>query len=198
MKMSGFVVKINDIELATVSVENLNILSVQVHGDVIGEELAELQIFGGNYEGKESDTHLIWVSEHEITSNDVIEVAFVEAATTSYPGKTIDELHSESEEIMGPWQPVEEMFEYLSNKPKLREKFSFELVLPSGETIHANTTNEDYSFNFTVMWKWLHPEKATVWLSSNSLEGIEKKENGTEQAKFNLQYQQSVKLCIGT
>lgn len=196
--MSGFVVKINDAELATVSVEDLNILSVQVHGDVIGEELAELQIFGGNYEGKESDTHLIWVSEYEISLNDVIEVIFVKNATTSYPGKTIDELHPESDETIGPWQPIEEMFEYLSNRPKMREKFLFEIVPPSGKAIHAKTENEDYSFNFSVMWKWLHPEKATVWLSSNSLDGIENKENGTQQARFNLQYQQSVKLCIGT
>ncbi|MCU7805771.1 MAG: hypothetical protein KZQ92_01880 [Candidatus Thiodiazotropha sp. (ex Lucinoma borealis)] len=196
--MSGFVVKINDKELSTVSVENLNILSVRIHGDVIGEELAELQIFGGNYESKETDTHLIWINEYEIRTNDVIEVTFIEAATTSYPGKTIDEFHSETEEMMGPWLPDEKMFEYLSKQPKLRENFSFELVSSSGDTMYASTNNNDYSFSFSVMWKWMHPEKASVWLTSNSLEGIEKKENGTQQAKFNLLLKQSVKLCIGT
>ncbi len=196
--MPGFSVKVNGIEIATVSVDGLNILSVQVHGDIIGEEFAELQIFGGCYEGEETDTHLIWVSEYEIELNDVIDISFMETATTSYPGKTIEELHPEPSEVMGPWLPNERMFEYLSNQPRLRNGFSFTLDSPAGEAVCANTSEGDYSFNFAVMWKWLHPEKVSVWLTSNTLQGIEKRENGKIHARFNLQYDQGVKLHIGT
>ena len=196
--MPGFRVTINGKELVAVSVDGLNILSVQIHGDVIGDELAELQVFGGHYSGNETDTHLIWVNEHRINEKDEIEIIFSESVTTSYPGKTIEELSPKLEEQMGPWQPIEEMFSELSNEPRVRDHFSFILLPPSGEPIHAKTNNNEFSFNCSVMWKWLHPENASIWLTSNTLHGIKERKSGVSHAKLSLQYEQSIKLNVST
>ena len=99
---------------------------------------------------------------------------------------------------MGPWQPMEEIFKDLVKKQKLREKFSFELVPSHGESINSCTGPNEYMFHFTAMWKWTKPEQARVSLTSNSLEGIKKKENGVRHAGFSLQFGQGVKLRVGT
>lgn len=155
-------------------------------------------MFGGLYEGKETDSHLIWVNDYEITSGDEVEITFLEDIDTSHRGKTIEELHPETEQQMGPWQPMEEIFKDLSTKPKLRDKFSFEVAPSHGETIHACTDPNDYMFHLSAMWKWLNPGEARVSLTSNTLEGIEKRANGEKLAGLSLQFGQGVKLRVGT
>ena len=196
--MAGLRIAVNGKQLVSVSTEGLNIVTVQIHGDVIGEELAVINVFGGLYEGKETDSHLIWVSDYEITPSDEVEVTFLDDVETSRPGKTIEELHPESEQQTEPWQPMEEMFKDLAKKPKMRQKFSFELVPSSGGAIHSSTEPNDYMFHFGVMWKWLNPEKAAVSLTSNTLDGIEKRTNGVKHAGVSLHFGQGVKLRVGT
>jgi hypothetical protein len=196
--MPGLRVTVNGKQLASVSNEGLNIITVQINGDVIGEELAVIEMFGGLYEGKDTDSHLIWVSDYEITSDDEVEISFLENIDTSHRGKTIEELHPETGQQMGPWQPMEEIFKDLSTKPKLRDKFSFELIPSHGETIHSSTDPNEYMFHLVAMWKWLKPDEARISLTSNTLDGIEKRENGEEHARFTLQFGQGVKLRVGT
>jgi hypothetical protein len=196
--MAGFRITVNGKQLASVSNEGRNIVTVQIHGDVIGEELAVIDVFGGLYEGNETDSHLIWVNDYEITSGDEVEVTFLDDIGTSHRGKTIEELHPETEQQMGPWQPMEEIFKDLVKKPRLREKFSFELVPSHGELIHSCTGPDEYMFHFTAMWKWTKPEQARVSLTSNTLEGIEKRTDGVKHAGFSLQFGQGVKLRVGT
>jgi len=196
--MAGFRVTVNGKQLASVSNEGLNIVTVQIHGDVIGEELAVIDVFGGLYEGNETDSHLIWVNDYEITSGDEVEVTFWDDIGTSHRGKTIEELHPETGQQIGPWQPMEEIFKDLVKKPRLRKKFSFELVPSHGEIIHSSTGPNEYMFHFSAMWKWLKPEEARVSLTSNSLEGIEKRTDGEKHAGFSFQFGQGVKLRVGT
>ena len=99
---------------------------------------------------------------------------------------------------MGPWQPMEELLKGLSKEPKLREKFSFKLVPSHGEAIHSTTGKNEYMFHFSAMWKWLKPGEARVSLTSNTLDGIEKKSDGQKHAGQSLQFGQGVKLSVGT
>lgn len=196
--MPGFRVSINGKELVSVSTDGINILCVQVNGDVVGEELAELQVYGGSYRGEEDDTHFIWVNEHKLNENDEIEIILLESVTTSCQGKRIEEIYPKSEESTLANQTLEELFTELSKEPKLRDHFSFKLQSHLGEKIHLKTDGNEYSFNFNVMWKWLHPEKASVWLTSNTLHGIKKQKNGEKHAQLSLQYKQSVKFSVST
>jgi len=196
--MPGFRVNINGKELVSVSVEGINILSVLVNGDVFGDELAELQVFGGYYSGNKDDTHFIWVNEHRINEDDEIEIIFTESVTTSYPGKTIEELYPKTDEQKIPCQTLEETFSEVSNEPKVRDNFILKLQPPSGEPIYSKTNINEFCFNFNVMWKWLHPEKASVWLTSNTLLGIKERKKGVSHTKLSLKLEQSVKFKVST
>lgn len=196
--MAGLLVTVNGTTLASVSNAGLNIIAVQVHGDVIGEEIATIEVFGGLYGHGDADKHLIWVSDHEISRDDEVEIAFGEKVSTSHPGKTIEELHPESGRQDGPGQSMDDLFEELSSRPRVREKFTFELVQPDGEMIRTSTDPTDYSFHFSAMWKWTKPDEARVSLSSNTLEKIGKREDGSNHAAFRLQFGQITTLRIGT
>lgn len=196
--MAGFQVTINGEPLAAVSNDGLNIIAVQVHGDVIGEELASVDVYGGNYGNGEADKHLIWISDHELSKDDEVEIAFSEEVPTSHPGKTIEELHPDSGEQDKSCQSIEEMFEELATRPKLREKHTFELTPPDGEIIRKSTSNDDYSFHFSAMWRWIKPDEARISLTSNTLERIVKREDGSNHATLKLRYGQKVRLRIGS
>jgi hypothetical protein len=196
--MAGFQVTINGKQLAAVSNDGLNIIAVQVHGDVIGEELASVDIFGGNYGNGEADKHLIWISDYEISNNDEVEIVFVEQVSTSYPGITIEELHPDDGVQDKPRQSIEDIFEELATRPKLREKHTFELTSPDGDVILKSTSNDDYSFHFSAMWRWIKADAARISLTSNTLERIAKREDGSNHATLNLRFGQKVKLRVGS
>jgi len=196
--MAGFQITVNGKQLASVSNEELNILTVQIHGDVIGEELAAVDVYGGNYGNDEADTHLIWVNDHEIRSDDEVSIIFRESVETSHPGKTIKETHPESELKKEPRQSMNELFKSLAKQPQLREKFTFELDAPNTNTIHSSTGSDEYSFSFIAMWKWTQPDEARISLTSNSLGGIKKRTSGVKHAGFSLLYEQGVNFRVRT
>jgi hypothetical protein len=194
--MPGLAVSVNGKEVATVSTEGYNLLSVRVSGDLVSEEFASLDVSGGLYGEGENDQHLIWVNLIPLCPGDEVAVTFLERATTSHVGKTIDELFPEDERPMGPWEPLEKMFEDLAKEPRVRERFSFVVAPPNGTPIRAETMPEDYSFGFSVSWAWKYPERVRVSLSSASLENIAKRISGTDHAEFKLQMGQGVKLRV--
>jgi hypothetical protein len=196
--MAGFKVAVNGKQLAAVASDGFNIITVQVHGDVKGDELATVDVFGGLYEGKQSDSHLLWVHDHEIKAGEEIEIIFCENIDTSHRGKAIEELHPEVEPEIGPQQSMEELFSDLATMPKRRERFAFELVPPNGEVFHSSTDPEEYGFHLSAMWRWVKPDEARVSLTSNSLDGIKRQESGRKHAGFIMQYGQGVKFRVGT
>ncbi len=107
---------------------------------------------------------------------------------TSHRGKTIEELHPEAGEQMRLWRPMEEIFKDLVKESRLREKLHFELAPSHEENIHSSTGPNEYMFHFSAMWKWTKPEEARVSLTSNTLEGIEKRTNGEKHAGFSIRF----------
>lgn len=194
--MPGLAVSHNGQNLVTISTEGLNVVVVRVQGDRIGPEFASIQAIGGRYGEEKDNKHLIWVDEHQIAQGDEVGVEFLEEVTTSHPGKTIDELYPDDDNQTGPQQSVEEIFQDLARKPNVRERFTFRVVPPSGEVINACTEPNDHSFGFCVLWDWTRPDEARVSLTSDSLEGIEKKQAGANHSQFRLQFSQVVKLRV--
>ena len=194
--MPGLVVTLNGKLLVSVSTEDLNVLTVRVHGDVIGPGFASVELDGGHYGDVKNNKHLIWLNGREIDPGDEIDVEFAKETLTSEPGKTIEELYPDDDAQIEPWQSVEEVFKDLEKKPKVREQFAFRLVSPSGEVIDSCTEANDHGFGFSVLWDWTRPDIARVSLASSSLESIEKRQGGTEHARFRLQLCQSVKLRV--
>lgn len=196
--MPGLKVAVNGKELAAVASDGFNFITVQVHGDVKGEELATVDVFGGLYEGKETDRHLIWVNDHEIKAGDEVEITFCESVESSHHGRTIEELHPETEQKMGTQKSMEEIISDIEKMLKLREGFTFELVSPSGEVAQSSTDPEEYSFHFSAMWRWVKPDESRVSLTSNTIEGIERRESGRKHVGYAMQYGQGVKFRVGT
>lgn len=182
--------------MLSVSTEGLNVLPVRVHSDLISPEFAFIDVSGGYYGDEENKKHLIWLHEKEINPGDEVEVEFLEEISTLDPGKTIEELYPDDEAQTGPSQSVEEIFKDLAKKPKVREKFSFRLVSPSEEDINSRTEENDHSFGFCILWDWTRPNEARVSLSSNSLESVEKRQGGPEQARFRLQFGKRVRWRV--
>jgi len=194
--MPGFVVSLNGKFLVAVSTEGLNVLSVRVHGDLISPEFALIYVSGGHYGDETNNKHLIWLNDQEIGPGDEVEVEFREETSTSTPGKTIEELYPDDVPKMRPWQSIEEIFKDLAKKPKVREKFVFQVEPPSTEAINSCTEPNDHSFGFSILWDWTRPNDARVSLSSNTLDSIERRQDGTEHARFRLQFGQRVNLRV--
>lgn len=194
--MPGLAVTVNGREVVTVSTEGYNLLSVRAAGDLISDEFASLDVSGGLYGEGEKSQHLTWVNLIPLNPGDEIGVTFLREAKTSRPGRTLDELFPESEQPMGPWEPLEKMFEDLAKEPLVRERFEFVLTPPDGEPIRATTLPGDHSFGFSVSWAWTSPELARVSLSSASLEQIAKRVNGADHAQFKLQLGQGLRLRV--
>lgn len=192
--MSGLAVAVNGSRLVAVSTEGSNVIGVRVHGDVLGPEFAAIEVSGGLY-GEGEAKHLIWLSDHQVSPGDEIEVSLLEAVETFPAGRTIEELFADEPEPMGPWQPLDEVFADLSRQPKVRERFSFRVEGPGG-SVSSTTSPNDHSFGFSVTWNWLHPERVRVSLSSNTLDGIAKRTGGTDHAEFFLHYGERVKLRV--
>ena len=191
-------ISVNGKHLVTVSTGGRNVVSVNVHGDMIGPELASMHVSGGRYGEGEENEHLIWVDQLEIQPEDEVSVAFLANATDSHAGKTIEELYPEHESPMGPWQSHEQLFEELSKEARFRLGFAFQLSNGFGEEISAQTVTEDHSFGFSILWNWMHPERARVSLSSNSLAGISSRTGGTDHASFYLKYGENTKLRVNS
>lgn len=187
---------INGKPIASVSVDGLNILTTQVHGDVLGEELAALDVHGGLYGQGDADKHLIWVSDHAVSAEDEVEIAFAEDVSTSYRGKTIEELHPESGDQEVSEQSMEGLAKEISARPKLRDGFHFELLPPGGDLVQASTDPDVFSYHLSAMWNWSKPDKARVWLTSNSLEKIVNGEDGTRHAAFALMFGEKLTFRI--
>ena len=192
----GLAISLNGSELVTISSDGFNILSERVFGDRISPEFAYLDVSGGMYGEEEDQKHLIWEPDRVISAGDEIAVTLLENATTSRPGKTIEELYPEDKEPHGPWQPIEQVFQDLAQRPIVRERFTFTVTPTPSQSICAETLPNDHSFGFSVTWVWLHPERARVSLSSNTLEGIAKRERGSTHAEFRLQYGQRVQFRV--
>ena len=178
----GLAVDLDGENLVTVATDGLDLVDIQVHGDVISEEVASLYISGGSHPDGAESSYLIWVDNRPLRPGSVVAVTFLESAMSSRAGKTIDELFPEKEPPTGSWQPSEVMFDELAKRPKVHERFKFEVVPPAAQPIHAVTELGDHSFAFSVLWNSFHPERARVSLSSTTLENIRTRSNGTYHA----------------
>jgi hypothetical protein len=191
----GLSVRVNGEHVVTVAADALDMVDVQIHGNVIDEEFASLYISGGYHGDDVEHTYLIW-EERQLTPGTEVEVKLLVSAVTSRPGKTIDELHPEDEQPHGPWPTSDMMFEQLAARPKTREHFHFEVSPPNAPKIAAVTLPQDHSFGFSVTWTAFDPERARVSLHSFTLENIRAKGNATYHAEFRIGFGQEVKVRV--
>lgn len=172
--MPALSVSIDGVMLATVSTEGFDVMSVRASGTRIDDGLATLDLSGGCYpEGSES-TYLTWINDLLLQAGQVVRVTFLEAASSSHAGKTIEELFpDEPFPTQTDFKPTAEIFTELRAMPMLREKFSFRLALSSGTDFVGESAPDEHGCGFTVLWNSSNPERARASLHSYTLENLE-------------------------
>jgi hypothetical protein len=172
--MPALSVAIDGVTLATVSMDGYDVMSVRAGGTRIDDDLATLDLSGGSYPEVGESTYLTWISDIPLQTGQVVTVTFLETASSSHAGKTIEELFpDESSSTQTDFKPTAEMFAELRAMPTLRDKFAFRLVSSSGTNFAGKTARDEHGFGFTVLWDSSNPERARVSLHSYTLNNLE-------------------------
>ena len=170
-------------------------LNVRVGGTCIDDHLADLNISGGSYPEDGNHTHLIWVNDLQLQLGQVVTVSFLEHASSSHAGKTIDELFpDEKTTAVTDSKPTAEIFNELRDKPKLRDKFSFRAASSYGNAFAGTTPPDEHGFGFSVLWNSHHPERTRVSLHSYTLDGLESHAPMNNHFEERLNYGGSVRF----
>jgi hypothetical protein len=172
--MPALRVSVDGVPLAVVNTDGNDVLDIRISGSAIDEEMAALEFSGGSHpEGGES-THLIWINEQRIQPGQRVEVALLSTGVTSPRGQTIEELFpGDTSTTSVDFKPTAEMLANLRNRPRLREKFAFQIVSSKGDISRHETAPDDHGFAFSLVWNSFHPERARVSLHSYTIDNIE-------------------------
>jgi hypothetical protein len=187
--MPALSVAIDGVTLATVSTDGYDVMSVRASGTRIDDDLATLDLSGGSYPEVGESIYLTWINDVPLQTGQVITVTFLEAATSSHAGKTIEELFpDEPLPTQTDFKPTAEMFSELRTMPVLLERFSFRLASSSGTNFAGETTPDEHGFGFTVLWNSSNPERARVSLHSYTLNNLEARGPMNDHVEEKLYY----------
>lgn len=187
--MPALSVSIDGVTLATVSTDGYDVLSVRAGGTRIDNELATLDLSGGSYPEFGESTYLTWISDVPLQAGQVVTVTFLETASSSHGGKTIEELFpDEPPSTQTDFKPTAEMFAELRATPTLRDRFSFRLVSSSGTNFAGETAPDEHGFGFTVLWNSSSPERASASLHSYTLNNLEARGPMNNHVEERLRY----------
>lgn len=193
--MPALSLSVDGMTIATVYTGGYDVVTVHAGGTRVDDDLATLDLSGGSYPEDGESTYLIWVANLPLQPGQAIEVSFLETASTSHHGKTIEELYpDETPTEPTDFKPTTEMFAELRNRPKLHDKFSFRLVSSVGTVFVGETTPDDHGFGFTVVWNSFHPECARVSLHSYTLDGLESHGPMNKHVEEHMHYGDSVRF----
>lgn len=172
--MPALSVSIDGVTLATVSMDGYDVMSVRAAGTRIDDGLATLDLSGGSYPEFGESTYLTWISDVPLQTGQVVTVTFLETASSSHAGKTIEELFpDEPPSTQTNFKPTAEMFAELRAMPTLRDRFSFRLASSSGTNFAGETAPDEHGFGFTVLWNSSNSERARASLHSYTLNNLE-------------------------
>lgn len=162
--------------VATLSPMAFGVMSVSVSGTKTDEPFAHLHVSGSSHPENALSKYLVWVSDQPLTPGQVVSVEFLPEGTDSHAGKTIDELFPEADSSpQHPEPPFAEVIEELRAKPRLHERFAFELETSEGTKYTGESPQTAHGFGFNVLWNWMRPERISVALHTYTLEDLEER-----------------------
>jgi hypothetical protein len=91
---------------------------------------------------------------------------------------------------------MEECFRDLRTKPNLRGRYSFVTSTPSHSSQTSETVQGEYSFSFSVLWNWLRPERASVSLSTWTIDSVQFKTPRREHSREYMQVGQTTAIRV--
>jgi hypothetical protein len=191
------IVSVDDVQLAAVATDGLEVLTVNLSGSKVDEEFSHLEFSGGRYPRDETSTHLIWLSELVIRPGQRVRVQVAANGATSHAGKSIEELFPDErgeEEECDTFDFSEEaraeVIANLEKRPQIRNAYSFEVKNSSGQTLHGRLSADEHGFGANFIWNSTRPERVSASLHTYTLAQLR---DGTE---FTYHYREH--LLAGT
>ncbi len=160
--------------IATVCTEGYDLLDFRTGGALIDSDLATLDVFGhARLENDKSLFH-IWVCELPVHSQQTVAISFLENASSSHAGKTIDEVFPDDDSPEPTeFKVTDERMAELRAMPKLREKYRFHIESSQGRSFTGESIPDAHSFAFSVFWSSFDAGYARVSLHSSTLDSLE-------------------------
>jgi hypothetical protein len=172
--MPALRISLDGVTIATIATNGLDLLDIRVSGMRFSEDFADLRVSGGSFDTGGASRYLTWITSMPIHAGQTIGVSLHEYGESSLPGKTFSELFpDESPADHSDFVFTKEMFNDLRAMPMLRERYLFSVTAPSGASYVGETTPDDYSFAFSVLWHASNPEVARTSLRSSTVENLE-------------------------
>jgi hypothetical protein len=193
--MPALRVSLDGTDIATVCSDGFDILSVRVGGTRIDKDFSDLDVTGGSYPEQGQKVYLTWASVAPLNPGQILKVAFLENGTTSHRGKTLDELFPKEERpTTEDFTPVAEELDDIRAMPNVRDGYGFRYNSSAGTNFVGRTAPADHGFGFSVLWNWLHPERAIVSLHSYSLDDLTHHRPMNDHVDEFIYFEQSVTL----
>jgi hypothetical protein len=193
--MPALSVSVDGEELATVATDGLSMIAIHLSGSRWDEDVATLDMSGGDYRGESESPHRIWI-ERPLHDGQVVKVSCVANAPTNPPGKTIAELYPDEPACtQTDFTPTAAMLEEISRRPLLRGGYTFRLSSSTGMEYTGHTRDDEYGFSFSVMWNAQYrPECARFSVRSITVEQLRKRSPARDHVRGDLGLGQSLRF----
>ncbi len=196
--MPALSVSVDGEHLATVAVGGLTMLGVHLSGERWEDELATLDMAGGNYADMDKSSYLTWINLRPLQAGQVVTVSCVADLHTSPAGKTIDELYPDEPPCeQTDFTPTAAMFDQLSKRPMLRDGYAFKLRTSRGAEYSGQTQADEYGFVLRVLWNSRYrPECARFSVSTITLEQLRTRVPRRKHVEGDLFLYQSIRFQV--
>jgi hypothetical protein len=186
--MPSISVEVNGTRIASISLAELQVVSVSVHGRLDSEQKTVLDAMGGNYEDGACG-HLIWLAERALLTGDVVRIAFSESSGIADRGRTMEELYPDEEPCTRTdFSISDEMAAEMRARPRLHDAFIVQAETSLAQRVTAASDERNTQFTFGLLWNWMEPGQARIRLSTLCLDDVLARTGGNEHLQTMIGY----------
>ena len=167
-------VEIDGRTVAAVRCDDFHVVNARVSGSLVEPQFATVELTASTHPEVGEGTYLLWLNELELRPSQAVTFKFLANGELFGTGRTIDELHPEQDDAKGdPEMSIEECFLQLRARPNLRAGYSFLASTPPLPGQPSSTVPGEYSFSFSSLWNWLRQDRASISLSTWTIDSVE-------------------------
>jgi hypothetical protein len=194
--MPALRVEVDGCHAATIRCNDFHVVSARVSGSLVEEPFATVEMTASTHPNEGKSTYLIWLNEVEVRAGQAVTIHFLEDANTTGLSRTIVELYPNEPDVSSqPDKPLAECFRELRAKPNLRAGYTFAASTPGHSNYQGSTAPGEYSFSFHALWNWMRPARASVSLSSWTIDNVELNTPSREHIREYISPNQSATFC---
>jgi hypothetical protein len=195
--MPSVAVEVDSTPLATIRCDEFHVVSIRVSSTRIEETFATLEMTASTHPETGESTYLMWVHDYTLLPGQVVTVRVMDEGETTGEGRSIDDLYpdEDSGDVQEPKSEAE-CFQELRAMPKVRAGYTFTLNSPAHPSYRGATQPDEHGFIFNLLWNWVRPNRASVFLSSYTIDSVEKRTPSREHTHEYIQAGQSATFRV--